>query len=86
MRRKDTAVLIDLLRFNIVHTTPAGFQYFFQSTMVPILVENSNFLVYLFVETLLLWLWLKYNTGTDPGEFKGFHGIFLFWQTLDITW
>jgi len=33
--------------------------------MIPTLVENSYFLVYLFVnfflKTLLLWLWLKYN-------------------------
>jgi len=35
-----TTVLIDLLGFNVVHYTSL-FRYFFQSTMVPTLVENS---------------------------------------------
>jgi len=40
MHRKDTKVLINLLWFNVVHYSSL-FQYFFQSTMVPTLVENS---------------------------------------------
>jgi len=71
MHSRDTTVLIDFLWFNVVHYSSL-FLYFFQSTMVPTLVENSY--VHLFVETLLWWLWLKNNTGADPGEFKGFHG------------
>jgi len=40
MHSRDTTVLIDLLWYNIVHYSSL-FQYFFQSTIVPTLVENS---------------------------------------------
>jgi len=41
MHSKDTTVLIDLLWFNVVHYSSL-FPYFFQSTMVPTLAENSS--------------------------------------------
>jgi len=41
----NTTVLIDLLWFNVVHYSSL-FQYFFQSTMVPTLVENFNVVHY----------------------------------------
>jgi len=35
--------------------------------MVPTVVENSMYLfVNIFLETLLLWLWLKYNIAAQP--------------------
>jgi len=40
MHSRDATVLIDLLWFNAVHYSSL-FQYFFQSTMAPTLVENS---------------------------------------------
>jgi len=42
MHSRDATVLIDLLWYNVVHYSSL-FQYFFQSTMVPTLVENSYF-------------------------------------------
>jgi len=42
MHSRDTTVLTDLLWFNVVHYSSL-FQYFFLSTMVPTLVENSYF-------------------------------------------
>jgi len=64
-------VLIDFLWFNVVYTTPACFNTFCQSTMVPTLVENS--LVHLFVNFFWKhyddydWKWCRGGSR----EFKG---------------
>jgi len=46
--------------------------------MVPTLVENSYFLVYFFVNGFFFGniVIMKYNTGVDPEDFKGFHALF----------
>jgi len=60
MHSRDTTVLIDLVWFNVVHYSSL-FQYFFQSTMVPTLVD---FLVYSFVN---LHYYNDYDWNTIQG-------------------
>jgi len=45
--RDATVFLIDFLWFNVVHYSSLFQYFFFQSTMVPTLVENSLVLVHL---------------------------------------
>jgi len=85
MHSRDTTVLIDFQWFNVVHYSSL-FQYFFLIYYGP--YSSQKFLIFLvhlfanfFLETLLLWLWLKNNTGEDLGEFKG--SPFCQWQTFD---
>jgi len=81
MHSRAQQVLIDLLWFNVVHYSSTFFNL---ATMFSTL---ANFLVYFFFNFLetLLWLWLKCNTGVDPGGSKDQWNL-PFWQTFTITW
>jgi len=67
MHSRDTTFLIDLLLFNVMHYSSL-FQYFFQSKMVPNLVENSKFFSALFVNFFCKHY---YDWNTIQGQIQG---------------
>jgi len=70
MHSRDTAVLIDLLWFNVVHYSSL-FQYCFSIYYGPYSSWNLVYLfVNFFVNTIVM---IMIEIQVDPGEFKGFH-------------
>jgi len=66
MHSRDATFLIDFLWFNVVHYSSL-FQHFFQSTMVPTLVENS----YFFTAFVCKLFWKHYYDDYDWKTIQG---------------
>jgi len=70
MHSRDATVLIDLLWFNVMHYSNL-FQYFFQSTMVPTLVENSKFFYCTCFFNFFWKHYYDYDWNTIEGRIQG---------------